>query len=63
MKWCRLKFYLLLLLLCEPIRIAVGAQAAAADWRRASRESSLIPPKPETAPEAAVQVYSARAFS
>ena len=63
MNWCRVKFYLLLLLLCEPISIAIGAQAVAADWRSASRESSLIAPRPETTPEAVVQVYSARAFS
>jgi hypothetical protein len=63
MKWCRLKFYLFLLLLCEPISILIGAQAVADDWRSASRESSLIAPRPETTPEAVVQVYSARAFS
>ena len=63
MKWCRLRFNLLLLLLCQPVFIAIGVQSAAADWRSASRESSLIAPRPETTPEAVVQVYSARAFS
>ena len=63
MKWVRIKFYLLLVLFCHPISIAIGAQAMAADWRNASRESSLIAPRPETTTEAVVQVYSARAFS
>ncbi len=63
MKWVRIKFYLLLLLLCDPISIAIGAQTVAADWRSAPRESSLIAPRPETTPGAVVQVYSARAFS
>ncbi len=63
MKLFRLKLYLLLFLLCESISIAIGAQAVAADWRTASRDSSLIAPRPETTPEAVVQVYSARAFS
>ena len=63
MKWVRIKFYLLLVLFCHPISIAIGAQAVAADWRSASRDSSLIAPRPETTTEAVVQVYSARAFS
>ena len=63
MKWVCINFYLLFFLLYDPISIAIGAQAVAADWRSASRKSSLIAPRPETTPEAIVQVYSARAFS
>ncbi len=64
MKWVRRVNSLLLLLILGPAAAAIGSDAnVAGDWRTATRQSSGIAPKPETTPEAVVQVYSARAFS
>jgi len=43
--------------------ISFGRHSVMADWRTASRESAGIAPDPETAREAVVQVYIARAYS
>jgi len=64
MKWVRRVTSLLLLLILGPAAAAIGSDAnVAGDWRTATRQSSGIAPKPETTPEAVVQVYAARAFS
>lgn len=64
MKWVRRVTSLLLILMLGPVAVAIGGdENVAGDWRSATRQSSGLAPKPETTPEAVVQVYAARAFS
>ena len=64
MKWVRRVTSLLLLLMLGPVAAAIGGVGnVAGDWRTATRQSSGIAPKPDTTPEAVVQVYAARVFS
>ncbi len=64
MKWVRRVTSLLLLLMLGPVAAAIGGDGnVAGDWRTATRQSSGLAPKPDTTPEAVVQVYAARAFS
>ncbi len=63
MKWLRRFCLLLVMLLVGPLSMAAGDRVnVASDWRHASRESAGIAPRPDTTPEAVVQVYAARTF-